>query len=310
MPKRLPTVDKSRARPDNAVQKIRILHMTHSRLFRLAIAVAFAIPAIASAQRINTIKPTAPTTNAVTLDGIVRDREGRALAAAEVIVDEEHRTITNSRGEFSIPGLEPGIIEFTARRIGYTPVTSAVQVDPGLTVHLAVKLSPLAIQLGTMVIEGKRMDKTLWQTGFYQRQQTAAGHYFDDEYFRQHQISLGTVVSNVPRVFLDRKSNGTTLALGTTVNGTGCLMNVFVDGHNVPWATDGIDGVVNRDDVLAVEVYPRASEMPARIAGRGGMNGLGSLGNVQLRGSTLTQGPTAGDCGAILVWTKPLQTKR
>ena len=287
--------------------------MTSAHPFRTALAIAVlasVIPAIASGQRVNTIKPTAPAARTVTLDGIVRDNNGRPLAAAEIIVDEDHRTITNSRGEFSIGGLEPGVIEFIARRIGYNPVTTAVQVEPGLTVHLAVKLRPLAIQLGTIVVEGKRLDKTLWQTGFYQRQQTAAGHYFDDEYFRRHQTSVGTVVSTVPSVFLDRKSNGSTLALGTLPNGTGCLLSVFVDGNVVPWADTGIDNVVNRDDVLAIEVYGRASEMPARIAGRGGVSGLGAIGTVNLRGSTLTQGPTTGDCGAILIWTKPLQSRR
>ena len=271
---------------------------------------ALMIPAAASAQRINTIKPAAPATQAVGLAGIVRDKEGRPLAAAEVIVDDEHRTITNSRGEFSITGLESGIIEFTARRIGYNPVTTAVQVDPGLIAHLAIKLTPLAIQLGTIVVEGKRLDKTLWQTGFYQRQQTGNGHYFDDDYFRRHQASLGTVVTEVPKVFLERKNNGTAIALGTTANGTGCLLSVFVDGHLISWADQGLDAVVNRDDVLAMEVYAHASQMPARIAGKGGMNGVGLIGTVNLRGLTLAQGPTTGDCGAILIWTKPLQTKK
>jgi hypothetical protein len=114
----------------------------------------------------------------------------------------------------------------------------------------------------------------------------------------------------VPTVFLDRKNNGTTIALGRTANGTGCLMSVFVDGNVVPWANEGIDGVVNRDDVLAMEVYARASEMPSRIAGLGGMNGVGSIGVVNLRSSQLANGITTGDCGAILIWTKPLAPRR
>ena len=273
-----------------------------------AAIIALSVPKVGSAQRINTIKPSAPVSQSVTLDGIVRDKEGRPLSAAEVIVDDDHRTITNSRGEFSIGGLEPGLIEFMARRIGYNPVTTAIQVDPGVTAHLAVRLTPLAIQLGTIVVEGKRLDKTLWQTGFYQRQQTGNGHYFDDEYFRRHQASLGTVVTEVPKVFLERKNNGTAIALGTTANGTGCLLSVFVDGNLISWADQGLDAVVNRDDVLAMEVYAHAAEMPARIAGKGGMNGVGLIGTVNLRSLTLAQGPTTGDCGAILIWTKPLKT--
>ena len=137
------------------------------------------------AQRINPIKPATPaaTGTGVTLDGVVRDKEGRPLAAAEVIVDGDHRSITNSRGEFTISGLTSGVIEFTTRRIGYTPITSAVQVDPGtLRVNLAVKLVPIVQELGTMVVEGKRLSKALWQTGFYKRQDGGRGAYFDDSY--------------------------------------------------------------------------------------------------------------------------------
>ena len=149
----------------------------------LAAAALLMIPvSVSGAQRDNTIKPSAPAK--VTLAGIVRDGGGRPLSAAEIIVDDTSRAITNARGEFSIPGLPAGIVEFTARRIGYQPTTTAIQVDPGLTVHLAVKLVPAAVQLGTMIIEGKAVDKSLWQTGFYQRQNTGMGKYFDTEFMK------------------------------------------------------------------------------------------------------------------------------
>lgn len=275
-----------------------------------AAAITAAMPSGASAQRINTIKPTAPSE--LTIDGVVRDNDGRALAAAEVIVDDRHRAITNSRGEFSIPGLKPGVIEFTTRRIGYTPITTAVQVDPGaLVVHLAVKLVPIATQLGTIVVEGKRLDKSLWQTGFYQRQATGMGHYFDDAYLNRHQASIATLIGTVPSVYLNRVSNGTAVALGRLPNGSTCPLAVFVDGNFIPWARDlGLDNVVNRDDILAVEVYPRASELPARIAGLGGATGVGSIGTINIQGATIQAGQVYAECGAVLIWTKPLEAKR
>lgn len=277
-----------------------------------ALLIALALPfaaRTARAQRINPITSSAPTT--VTIDGVVRDREGRALAAAEIMVDAEHRVITNSRGEFSIPNLPAGIVEFTARRIGYSPVTTAVQIDPGVTVHLAVKLVPLAIQLGTIVVEGKRLDKALWQTGFYQRQLTGRGTYFDDNFLRSFGGGIGTLMLNVPTVRLARASNGSALAVGKLPNGSDCPLNIFVDGNVIPWATNtGIDDIVSRDDVLAVEVYPRASEMPARISGLGGTGGLGTIGTVNLQGASMQSNSSTSDCGAVLIWTKPLELKR
>lgn len=285
---------------------MRLTYRIHAALL-LALALPFAART-AHAQRINPITSSAPTT--VTIDGVVRDREGRALAAAEIMVDAEHRVITNSRGEFSIPNLPAGIVEFTARRIGYSPVTTAVQIDPGVTVHLAVKLVPLAIQLGTIVVEGKRLDKALWQTGFYQRQLTGRGSYFDDNFLRSFGGGIGTLMLNVPTVRLARASNGSALAVGKLPNGSDCPLNIFVDGNVIPWATNtGIDDIVSRDDVLAVEVYPRASEMPARISGLGGTGGLGTIGTVNLQGASMQSNSSTSDCGAVLIWTKPLELK-
>jgi hypothetical protein len=284
------------------------MSLTRNISFAYVLALASSAPAAAYAQRINTITSAAKAT--VTIDGVVRDGSQRALAAAEVMVDAEHRAITNSRGEFSIPNLPPGIVEFTARRIGYSPVTTAIQADPGVTVHLAIKLIPLSTQLGTIVVEGKRLDKTLWQTGFYQRQLTGRGTYFDDAYLRHFGGGLGTLLLNVPSVNVDRTSNGTAVALGTLPNGMICSLNIFVDGNAIPYATSmGLDDIVNRDDVLAVEVYPRASEMPARISGLGGSTGLGTIGTVNLQGASMQSNSSTSDCGAVLIWTKPLEMK-
>jgi len=274
---------------------------------------AVAASSAAHAQRINPIKPTPPAAagTGVTLEGVVRDREGRPLAAAEVIVDADHRSITNSRGEFTISSLTSGLIEFTTRRIGYTPITSAVQVDPGtLRVTLAVKLVPIVQQLGTMVVEGKQLSKALWQTGFYKRQDGGRGTYFDDTYMKNFHASVATLIGTVSGVDLDRGSNGVAKAYGRLPNGSHCPLSVFVDGNHISWANQmGIDDIINRDDILALEVYPRASEMPSRIAGMGGMSGVGSIGTFNLQGASVEGGGTYAECGAVLIWTKPLETK-
>lgn len=275
-----------------------------------AIALAFiALPVRLHAQRINSIKGATGTASdgRVTLAGQVKDSDGRPLAAAEVFVDDEHRAISNSRGEFSISGLTPGLLQFTARRIGYTPVVTGIQVDPGVTVQLSVKLIPLPIELGTMVVEGKRLDKTLWQTGFYQRQAVGLGQYFDNLYLSRFQASLANLIGNIPSVSVDRNSTGVAVAYGKLPNGGSCPLSVFLDGNYIAWARDaGLDNVINRDEVLAIEVYPRASDVPATIAGKGGMSGVGSIGTVNVRGQQMQAGQVYAECGAIMLWTKPL----
>ena len=271
--------------------------------------VLFAAPSAAFAQRINSIKGAAPITT-VTLEGVVRDKDERPLAAAEVVVDNQHRTITNSRGEFSISDIEAGLIQFTARRIGYNPVTTAVQVDPGLRVSLAVKLTPLAIQLGTIVVEGKRLDKGLWQTGFYKRRDAGAGTFFDSDYMSHFHAGLSSLMSSIPSVKMNRLNNRS-IPVGKLPDGNECVLNVFVDGVRFPFIDNsGIDEIANAEDVLAVEVYPRASETPIRISGLGGQNGQGTIGTLNIqRPGTFEMGSTNGECGAVLIWTKPLKTK-
>ena len=269
-------------------------------------------PSSGSAQRINTIKPTAPA-SLVNIDGVITDGFGRPLAAAEVIVDESHRAISNIRGEFSVRGLPAGIVEFTARRIGYQPTTTAIQIDPGLTVSVAVKLVPVPVEIGTTVIEGKAVDRSLWQTGFYQRRDGGRGHYFDSDYMKHYQASLGGLLEGVAGIRVERGVGARRgpVPMGRVGAGSLCPLNVFVDGNFIPWATQtGIDDVVNRDEVLAVEVYSHARDLPPVIVGRGGASGVGSIGTVQLQRSSHEIGGGGAECGAILLWTKPIEDRQ
>ncbi len=284
-------------------------------IFRYAIPAILAMLAAtpAQAQRINTIKSTPSVTPAsVGIDGVVSDGFGRPLAAAEIIVDADHRAISNSRGEFSIKELPAGIVEFTARRIGYQPTTTAIEIDPGVTVHVAVKLVPVAVELGTMIIEGKALDRALWNTGFYQRRDAGRGHYFDADFFKRSNVSIGGLLEGVAGVRVNRGTSGRggPVPMGRMPNGGLCNLDVYLDGNYVPWATQtGIDDVVNRDDVLAVEVYSSAMDKPPVIVGKGGAGGVGSIGTVQLNGSRMEIGSAFAECGALLVWTKPFEDK-
>jgi len=246
----------------------------------------------------------------VTLAGVVKDDQGRLLAATEIVAGGTHRAFIDAKGEFTIPGLDPGVIEFTARRIGYNPVNSAVQSDAGLVVHLSVKLVPVAIQLGTIVVEGKKLDKSLWESGFYKRRDTGMGHYFDDEFFKHRHTNLSTIMMEVPSIRVQRRRDGTSIATAPAMSGY-CAMSVYVDGNVIPWAKySGIDDVINRDDVLAMEVYTRASEIPGRFAGRGGQAQVGAMGSMNMGGVSYEIGGGFTECGAVFIWTKPMGAKR
>jgi hypothetical protein len=219
----------------------------------------------------------------VTLDGVVRDTLGVPVAGADVVVDATHRDLTNVRGEFSISGLMPGRINLVARRLGYTPIVTTVQADPGLIVHLAIRLVPASTQLSPVVVKGSRLDRALEENGFYERQKLGFGHYFDSEYLSHHQGDISRVVGMVPSVSIARSRTGETSAILRRGMRT-CRLSLFIDGvYTRAMTAVGIDGAANRDDVAAVEVYTQGIDIPMEYLGKGG---------------------SSTECGAILIWTK------
>jgi hypothetical protein len=67
---------------------------------------------------------------------------------------------------------------------------------------------------------------------------------------------------------------------------------------------------VNRQDVLAIEVYPRATQMPSYLSGyTGGADG-GSGGGIPSPGGVNLRGAGSVDCGAIVIWSKPFEGRK
>ena len=150
-------------------------------------------------------------------------------------------------------------------------------------------LVPSVVQLGTVVIEGKALDRNLWQAGFYERQRLGRGVYFDPEKLDRRATGLGTLVAEAPAVRVFRGRAGTAVATGPQGAVGRCALNVFLDGELVPWAAEvGLDYVIRREEVAALEIYPRPSDVPLRFAGH------------RLPGQL-------NECGAILIWSKPVQ---
>jgi hypothetical protein len=91
-----------------------------------------------------------------------------------------------------------------------------------------------------------------------------------------------------------------------------CRMNVFIDGQLARWATDvGLDDVLPKSEILAVEVYPRAALVPSVLVGSTSTTGGsgGSVAGVTGAGSNsmMTSQGQRSDCGAIFIWTKPFK---
>src|SRR5688572_6468683 len=120
--------------------------LTSVRRALLALALAFAsLPGVMSAQG-----------TGGTVRGRVTDAtSGRPLADAQVVVAGTRiGGITSSTGEFTLTGVPTGARSVTVRRIGYQPVTQAVNVDASATATVDVRLTVSAVNLTDVVVTG------------------------------------------------------------------------------------------------------------------------------------------------------------
>jgi hypothetical protein len=248
----------------------------------------------------------------VTIAGVVRDTGGRVLAGAEVRSGERF-TLTSDSGTFVLGELRPDTVELSVRRIGYNPVSTAFVIRPGLTVSVAVRMTPSNVTLGTILVEGKKVDSRLWKSGFYERAKLGSGTFFTPEYLEHHGSSVSGLVAEVPGVGIQRDVRGRASAIGH-LGSKSCPMNVFIDGTLVRWAGDvGLDAILPKDDILAVEVYPRAAFVPSVLVGSGAAAGGATSGAGGASGvnastnSMMTSQGQRSDCGAIFFWTKPFE---
>lgn len=139
----------------------------------------------------------------VSIGGIVRDTSGRLLTGAEVRSGERF-TVTSDSGRFLLADLMPDTVELMVRRIGYRPVATAFVIRPGYHIDVAVKMTPSGVTLGTIVVEGKRMDAHLWKAGFYERSKLGMGTFFTPEDLEHRGSTISGLIAEVPSVTIER----------------------------------------------------------------------------------------------------------
>jgi len=249
------------------------------------------------------------TSGTMVLAGVVRDTADRPLSGAEVRT-ANHFVLSEADGTFLLPGVTGDTVQLLVRRIGYRPADVLLTVEPHIKrVELAVKMVPAVTELGTITVEGRTLSMRLMQTGFYQRQKLGIGTFFDAEYLEHFGGTLGGLLQQVPSVQVRYGRGNAAVPMGRSGFGGYCPLQVFLDGVLIRWASVvGLNGLVAKDDILAVEVYRRVSQMPSVLAGHSGaVAGSGGLpnsaGSVQLRGTSTV------DCGAVVIWTKPFEPK-
>lgn len=276
----------------------------------------------AGAQLVRQLPDSSAPAGTVVIAGVVQDAAHRPLLGAEARIGQRRVALSDSTGRFVLRGVPAGPAELVVRRIGYVPAT--VRIAPSgarVRLDLVVELADSPVRLDAVVVEGKAYDRGLWNAGFYKRQAVGYGKYYDPDYMAHYGgADVATLARESPRVQVE-KYGPHYYAYGR-IAGEACRLNVFVDGNFRREAMSGgsamdkgvgLDELVPKEDVYAVEVYPTVNSLPVefvRIGPRAG-GSVRAVPRIPSRG----MGPrpkrpgeedTNNDaaCGAIVIWTK------
>jgi carboxypeptidase family protein/TonB-dependent receptor-like protein len=209
----------------------------------------------------------------------------RALEAISVeILDMGVRTLTNSKGYFSLPGVPPGIhvIEFTG--LGMLAQQERILVEAGKAYQLTVRMSADAIPIEgiTVRLRSRPLIRALAEVQFRMSHNQHLGGIFltrEDLELRGGQ-PFSQILSTVPGVRVRSISPSeflVRLGRGRCTNQPG----MWVDGSRVAFGMEPLDlNMIPSFDIEIVEIYRSAASLPDEFGG------------------------SSGNCGAISIWTK------
>jgi hypothetical protein len=194
---------------------------------------------------------------------ILLDRDGRRVASA----------FSDSMGVFAVRVPAPGLYVLRASSLGYRsgfPSTVDLTVEP--LVNATIYLDPDPIELDSILVHSDQPQGSppLAAQGFYGRLQDGTGQFITpEEISRRNPVYFSDLFRGI---------HGVSVSVNGTVRMRTCVPKIWLDG-SLTARGSRLSELVAVNDILAVEVYQRASSIPLQYGG------------------------TQGRC-AILLWTK------
>lgn len=215
---------------------------------------------------------------AATLTGqVVSAMTAGALDNVRVVLLSSGRgAITDSAGGFSIADVSPGMDTVEVSRIGFAEEKTPLNLQAGATTDVVFLLSETVLRVEeiNVTVERERRGKL---SGFENRRRTGQGHYLSpEEISERNPQNSSDLLRNVPGVQVGAYSMGQA-PVRITRGSRDCEPSYYLDG--MPVHGFHIDQL-NRDDIMAIEVYRGPSETPPQFAQR------------------------ARGCGVLVVWTQ------
>lgn len=241
--------------------------------------------------------PSASWAQGGAIKGLITNAEKNPLRAARILlIGTRIESFTDSLGAYRLSGVPAGHYDLQVRLLGYASITSPVDVTNGTEVDMTIALSSAPVALDTVkVVADSFMSPAL--RGFEDRRSRGGGRFFTRE----------DVAKMNPRVFTDilRRVPGLQIqSAGGSMNNSEavrsgrieglfgsrvCNVLFYVNGSPFPLQQDfTINHFVSPADVVGIEVYPGASEIPPQFE----------------------TGAFNPRCGVVVIWTREGSEKK
>ncbi|MDQ2889178.1 MAG: carboxypeptidase-like regulatory domain-containing protein [Gemmatimonadota bacterium] len=233
-------------------------------------------PAVASSDT-GSSKTPAPRGPRAVVTGRVTNAGGVPVSGARVSMQGgTSSAATGADGRFTLTGVMPGTQSILVRRVGYTPVETALDLTSLKTNEVTVRLGAYTPVLTSVDVKAKA--DPIESTGFERRRKMGLGKYMD---LAQIQAASPTYTSDILRRIpgLYVTGSGASASIATT-RSNGCVGFVIDNNPVSSTAGQSIDEIVNENDIVAVEFY-QPVEVPMEFA----------------------NGQSSG-CAMLLIWTK------
>lgn len=247
--------------------------MTQRTRAPLAALLALSTSALAAAAQQGREEPSATLTGTV-----VSALTGRPLPNAMVVLQGSGAgAVTDSFGRFRIPSAPPGPDTAAVRLIGFEESRLPLELRAGATTDVTLLLSQTAVRLADIQVTVKRDPAASGRLrDFYRRRARGFGHFVSPEWIEaRNPQQPSDLLRSVPGLSVSRSVLGRA-AIELTRGSLNCEPLLYVDGQPSP--NLHIDDL-NAQDIIAIEVYRGASEVPTELMYRGG-------------------------CGLIVLWTR------
>lgn len=189
-----------------------------------------------------------------TVRGTVVDSAGRPVRGVRVgLMSSTDATVTDSTGSFTLSGQRSGTQVLVARRIGYRPTETVLNLKRAAPREVLVRLDAFVPVLEAVYVEARR-NAALARVGFSERQRGGFGRFLTPaDLATKHAF----VVSDYLRYLPQARASG--------LSGQSCT-TFWVDGMR--WLGDP-DDFVAASEVAAIESYS-GTYVPAEFQGFGG----------------------------------------